>query len=283
MSFAAPTSHFYVSGRLKLHYCTWGDPALPPMMLVHGMQDHSRTWDWVVRNYVDRFFIIAPDLRGHGDSAWSNGGTYHLMDYVNDLVVLVQHLGLRDLTLVGHSLGGTLTVIQTAICPQVISKLVCIEGIGVLPEDEPNQSVQDQIRSWIASQDAQVRHERVSAIARMRKMNPGLSADQAGHLCLHGLRRNDDATLSWKFDPYTVSWPAFGLSKEQILSLYEDVACPTLLINAAEGYDHRVGQNSTLKYFANARLETIENAGHWTYHDQLDDVLGSIDRFFDIG
>ena len=83
-----PTSHIYFSQRLRLHYVDWGNPDAPPMLLVHGGRDHCRNWDWLAERYRDRYHIIAPDLRGHGDSEWLVGGTYNIVDYVYDLSLI---------------------------------------------------------------------------------------------------------------------------------------------------------------------------------------------------
>src|SRR3546814_20636320 len=64
------TSRTYVSQRLRLHYVDWGNPDAPPLLLLHGGRDHCRNWDWVAQELRSDFHIIAPDLRGHGDSQW---------------------------------------------------------------------------------------------------------------------------------------------------------------------------------------------------------------------
>ena len=61
-----PTSHSYLSQRLRLHYVDWGNEDAPPMLLVHGGQDHCRNWDWVARDLRQDYHVLAPDLRGHG-------------------------------------------------------------------------------------------------------------------------------------------------------------------------------------------------------------------------
>ena len=66
-----PSSSFYISQRLKLHYVDWGNEAAPPLLLIHGGRDHARSWDWVARDLRRDYHVIAPDLRGHGDSAWA--------------------------------------------------------------------------------------------------------------------------------------------------------------------------------------------------------------------
>ena len=82
----SPTSHSFFSQRLRLHYLDWGNGAAPNMLLVHGVQDHCRTWDWFAHAFLDDYHIIAPDMRGHGDSEWARGSSYHQIDYVFDLV-----------------------------------------------------------------------------------------------------------------------------------------------------------------------------------------------------
>ena len=87
----APISHHFISQRLRLHYVDWGNPDAPPLVLVHGGRDHCRNWDWVAQPICARdYHVIAPDLRGHGDSAHSPSGDYHLMaTYVYDLAQLI--------------------------------------------------------------------------------------------------------------------------------------------------------------------------------------------------
>src|SRR5690242_17451236 len=101
-----PESRFYVSQRLKMHYVVWGDEAKPPLILVHGTRDHARSWDRVAEALSDRYCIYAPDLRGHGDSAWALGGNYSIIDYALDIHALGEAIGRAPYTVIGHSLGG---------------------------------------------------------------------------------------------------------------------------------------------------------------------------------
>ncbi len=64
-----PTSQSFISQRLRLNYVDWGNPGAPPLILVHGGRDHCRNWDWVAADLRRDYHIIAPDLRGHGDSS----------------------------------------------------------------------------------------------------------------------------------------------------------------------------------------------------------------------
>src|SRR5581483_9105886 len=85
---SGPTSQFYFSQRLRMHYVDWGNEGAPTLLLVHGGRDHCRNWDWIAQALKDDYHIIAPDLRGHGDSEWAIGGSYALGDFVYDLAQL---------------------------------------------------------------------------------------------------------------------------------------------------------------------------------------------------
>ena len=67
--FIGPTSQTFISQRLRLHYADWGNPDAPPLILLHGGRDRCRNWDWVAQDLRRDYHIIAPDIRGHGDSA----------------------------------------------------------------------------------------------------------------------------------------------------------------------------------------------------------------------
>lgn len=99
-----PTSHYFYSQRLKLHYVDWGNPDKPLMALIHGGRDHCRNWDWVAQAFRDDYHIIAPDLRGHGDSEWARGSEYSMIEHVVDIAQLLAQTDEFPVTLIGHSL-----------------------------------------------------------------------------------------------------------------------------------------------------------------------------------
>ena len=130
---SGPSSHIYFSQRLRLHYVDWGNPDGPPMLLIHGGRDHCRNWDWVAEHFAKDYHIIAPDLRGHGDSQWEASGNYTQICYVYDIAQLLQQKNMHDVTVIGHSLGGAIALMYTALFPERVKKLVAIEGMGPSP------------------------------------------------------------------------------------------------------------------------------------------------------
>lgn len=281
----APTSHVYYSQRLRLHYLDWGNVAAKPMLLVHGVQDHCHTWDPLARHLAPNYHVVAPDLRGHGDSEWVRGSSYHFLDYVYDLDQLVLQAELAPATVIAHSMGGTLALILAACFPEKVERLVVIEAIGLWFGRFQSTPIQERIRDWVSStRKLAGRQPRryaslEEAYARMQQANPHLTPEQARHLTVHGSNQNEDGTFTWKYDNYTHAWPVFNVPFEQMIELWQQISCPVLIINSDRGFGHRVGQDGTVKHFRNAQMVNIADAGHWTYHDQLDKVLDTIQAF----
>ena len=285
-----PTSHTYISQRLRLNYVDWGNPDAPPLVLVHGARDHARTWDWVAERMCDRWHIIAPDLRGHGDSQWSQDGTYAMPGYICDLAELVYQRKLAPVTLIGHSLGGNIAIRYAGIFPGQVKRLVAIEGLGLSPKAMAvrlAQPVAERMRLWVEAQRnlAAVvprRYKSINeAIARMQAAHKDLSSEQASHLVRHGIRHNEDGSCSWKFDPYLQVFAPVDLAVAEVERLWANVVCATLLVYGKASWASNPQEDGRARHFANARVVLVENAGHWVHHNQTDFFIKTVQEFLE--
>lgn len=288
MDLLGPTSHTYYSQRLRLHYVDWGNADAPPLILLHGGQDHCRNWDWIARELHHDWHIIAPDLRGHGDSAWSRDGYYSFDAYLCDLFQLIDQKKLAPATIVAHSMGGTIAMRYAALYPENVSKLVLIEGLGVDPEQIDKRQMRpyrEKMHEWIAyRQSLAARTPRryasiEEAVARMQEKNPHLTATQARHLTVHGVSQNEDGTYSWKFDNYCRSLSPMDINEAQIRELIGMIRCPTLLAWGRESFMQSPQDNGRLGHFRDAQIVHYEKAGHWLHHDQLEKFLADLQSF----
>src|SRR5580692_7558610 len=233
-----PTSRIFFSQRLRLHYVDWGNPQAPPLLLLHGGRDHCRNWDWVAEALRDEHHIIAPDLRGHGESAWSASGHYTMEGYIYDLAQLIHQQGLAPVDIVAHSLGGNIAIRYAGVYPETVRRLVAIEGLGPSPTQMATRSalpIAERMQKWVAEQRALSgrlprRYASIEdALRRMQEANGHLSPEQARHLTTHGVNQNEDGSYSWKFDNYVRADSAYGMSQSEIEALWERISCPTLL------------------------------------------------------
>ena len=256
------------------------------MLLVHGGRDHCRNWDWVAHELKSDYHIIAPDLRGHGDSQWLVGGAYTTIDYVYDIAQLVRQARLDDVVVIGHSMGGSVSLAFTGLYPEKVSKLVSIEGMGMSPATADDSAPgHERLLGWVDNLRAlsgriPKRYATLEdAFQRMYQANPHLTEDQARHLTIHGSNQNEDGTYSWKFDNYMRAWSPLGLTARQTVGLYRRITCPTLLVHGAESWASDPEQDGRLEYFRDARSVGVENAGHWVHHDRLDEFLSILRDF----
>ncbi|MEM7411513.1 MAG: alpha/beta hydrolase [Myxococcota bacterium] len=285
-----PASHFYVSQRLRLHYVDWGNEQKPLLLLVHGNRDHARSWDWVAQELRHDWHVVAPDLRGHGDSAWAVGSHYAPTDFVFDIVQLLDVLGPTPATIVGHSLGGAVSVQVAGAFPERVKKLAVIEGLGPPPAVlERIQGVPrwQRVRDWTGQmQKLAARQPRRyasidEAAKRMQDENSFLSEAQARHLTIHGVARNEDGSFSWKFDNYTRAFPPGGFSDEDAAESRRRIACPVLLVRGTESWANDPASDRRAEDFADVRLVPIEGAGHWAHHDRFDVFMQTLRTFLE--
>ena len=283
-----PTSHSYISQRLRLHYVDWGNEGAPTLILLHGGRDHCRNWDWVAQALREDWHIIAPDLRGHGDSAWSSDGEYSARANVYDLAQLIHQLNVGPVHIVSHSYGGNISLRYAGIYPDMVKKLVAIEGLGPSPKilAERTKVPPDQrMREWIeAKRAAAGRTPRKyasleDAYKRMKEENSYLSDEQARHLTIHGISQNEDGTYSWKFDNYFRVMTPYDMPQETLEQLWSHITCPTLLLYGEKSWASNPEEDGRIRHFRNARVKLYKDAGHWLHHDKLDEFIADLKAF----
>jgi pimeloyl-ACP methyl ester carboxylesterase len=279
---SSPFDRFYESQGLRLHYADWGNETAPPLILVHGGRDHCRNWDALARALQPQFHVVTPDLRGHGDSEWTKGGSYSLSDYVYDLTRLMGVLGLREAAFVGHSMGGMVCLVLAGTFSERVTRLAVLDGITVLP-GLPRAPIHERIAKWVMQLDkmAESKPRRLADLAeaakRMLAHNKHLSPELAEHLARHAAKKNPDGTYSWKFDEYGAARAPYRLSPEDHVALWQRITCPTLLLRGDETF--MPDWAPALPHLKTARAEIIRGAGHWLHHDKLDEVLALLRPF----
>ncbi|MCW2240442.1 alpha/beta hydrolase [Azospirillum canadense] len=185
--------------------------------------------------------------------------------------------------IIAHSLGGAVSLLYAGLFPEAVRRLVVLEGTWQLDPALTTRSqrpVEQRVTGWIEQLRAlTARTPRrygtlEEAVARMRQANPHLSADQARHLTVHGTRRNEDGTLSWKFDPYIRALAPNRFSTAEVIALWSRITGPVLLLHGAASPPHADPQTpGLLPHFQNARAVMIADAGHWLHHDRLKEMV----------
>lgn len=127
MTSTSAESRFVVRDDLKLHHLDWGNHGRHPIVLVHGSRLHAHVWNHFSRRFRDRYHIIALDQRGHGDSGWGAQDGYQMENFYQDLRAVVEARGLSRFTLIGHSLGGRVSMLYAHRHPDLVERMVLVD------------------------------------------------------------------------------------------------------------------------------------------------------------
>src|SRR5262245_47636309 len=127
------SERFFRSGALRIHFRDWGNSGAPPLVVVHGLRDHSHSFDDLSCGLRDHFHVLALDLRGHGDSETTP--YYDFGHFVLDLRNMVRALRLERPILLGHSMGGEIVAHSAGYFPDVPRHVIMVEGLGPPPHD----------------------------------------------------------------------------------------------------------------------------------------------------
>jgi pimeloyl-ACP methyl ester carboxylesterase len=281
-----PKSCFYDSQGLRLHYVDWGNAGAPTIVLLHGGRDHCRSWDWMARALQPHFHVMAADLRGHGDSDWATGSSYSMADHIYDMTRMVAACGIDQMSIIGHSYGGMISMAYAGAYPEKVTRLAVLDG-AFLPR-VPAASIDRQIGGWVRELDkvsaSKARHYGTiaEAAARMSERNKRLTREQALHLATYAVKQNADGTYRWKYDPYQRVNAPYRLSVDDYTALWSRISCPTLLLSASESFIPDPEAAGILKHFKQGQQKIISGAGHWLQHDKFDEVLAELRRFLAI-
>jgi pimeloyl-ACP methyl ester carboxylesterase len=283
---------FFRSGALRIHVRDWGDPAAAPLVVVHGLRDHSHSFDDLARGLLDRFHVLALDLRGHGDSETTP--YYAFGHFVLDLHNLIRALRLVRPVLIGHSMGGEIVARVSGAFPDVPASVVLIEGLGPPPRDT-DAEVRWTVDGFARIDRAIAGHPGLkdldAAYRRLRERNPRLTEQKARELALLGTRAREDGTLEWKFDPMLTTMAVTDpFDLDFAMAWWRRITAPTLVVHGAESgefWRERPGAlylephdlNRRLACFRDVRLVEIAGAGHMVHFDRPRELLTALRAF----
>jgi pimeloyl-ACP methyl ester carboxylesterase len=151
-------------GGPTVNYREWGRPDGAVVLLLHGLTVSGRSWQNVAPVLAENFRVVAPDARGHGGSQWMRDYSFELMR--DDVVKLMEQLGILAAIVMGHSMGALTAYELAATRPELIRLLVLEE----MPPPDPANPPQPipQRRDPSASYDWRA----VIAVNRWRNAPP---------------------------------------------------------------------------------------------------------------
>lgn len=276
-----------LDGQLR-NVVEWGEMGKPVLVLQHGMRDHALSWSWVAEHLAGRYHVVAPDLRGHGDSDWSPDGNYTLAGFVIDLAQIVEIYGLKEFGLLGHSLGGQIALRYAASFPERVASMILIEGIElplIRQERASSTPYPQRVREWIDNDlMRRVRLPRfypdvAAAAQRMSEANPLIDSETVAYLAEAGVIEVASRGFRWKYDNacrFRAPEDQRGHDLDEIL---EAIDCPTLLAYGADSWI-APPPAERLARVRNYQLVQFADASHWLHHQRRAEFCQMTNQFF---
>lgn len=263
---------------LNLHYLEWGDAGKPTIVMLHGIQQQSHSWDFISLPLSVDYHILAVDQRGHGDSDWSPDGDYSTDAYVGDVSALVSTLGLKDFHLIGHSMGGR-NSLAWASQSQGMLKSLTIVDTG--PETQRRGS--DRIQRFRELPDEL---DTLEEFAQRVMEYTGRTREQTLGALKYSIRQREDGKWTWKYDKVIrvrgFRPPAW--TSDQLWAGWRKIDCPALVVRGERSdiFADEIMQRMAQEHH-DCTTVTVSNAGHLVQGDNppefLTAVKGLLGRF----
>jgi pimeloyl-ACP methyl ester carboxylesterase len=179
-----------------IHYLAWGEIGRRGLVFVHGGGAHARWWTHVAARYASRYRVAAIDLSGHGDSGRRE--RYSLEQWTDEVMAVASHSGMAECpVIVGHSMGGFVTIATSARYPDALAGAVVCDSPVSAPDPEVDAHRMGQAfgrpRSYATREEALERFRTVPPQAHYLDY---VMADVAWH----SLVADEEGGWRWKFD-----------------------------------------------------------------------------------
>ena len=275
---------------LQYHVHQWGDSSNPALFMLHGWMDCGATYKFIAPKLVDKFHIVAPDLRGFGDTEHLANG-YYFPEYFADLNVILDHYSPQTpVNLVGHSMGGQIALMYAGIQPQRVAKLLSLEAIG-LPASEPSQAPH-KYREWmtqiLSDEPAKVYPHADSLKHSIYKGNPSLSVEMIEQLAiLWGKPVGDDGAVMLKHDHAHRYTNPVRYSYQDAVEVWKEITARVGLVMAKESWMYRqfgemgrIDEAKQILKIAEHDYFVVEDSHHMLHLEQPEATAECVLRFF---
>lgn len=216
-------------GELRLRCLVWGDADDPPVLLLHGAGAHAHWWDALVPFVLPGWRLLAPDLRGHGESDWADP-PYLIEQFSEDVGALLDALAPEPVILIGHSMGGRVAAWFAAHHPERVRGLALLDArMGGLKQDRVDQ--------WrgvsVGAGPRRIYRTREEALAAFRVIppEPDIAPSVLANLAAHAVVQLRPNAWAMRFDRRVLALEGSRLA--DVSDMLTRVRCPATVLKGA--------------------------------------------------
>lgn len=269
---------------------TWGDPSLPPLLMLHGFPEYSAAWEELAQPLGAHFYCVAPDQRGYGQS-WCPDGVAHYRTGVlaADMAALIDVLG-APVTVLGHDWGASVAYGLAMFFPDHVRQLIIANGVHPVPFQRAMaaggaQSAASQYINALraAGSEERLAQDDYSGLLKLFSANMDLSWLTPEKLAAYKAEWSRVGRLKAMIDWYRASPLVVADPGKPVLDLPAmdparlQVRCPHLLIwgqgDTALLPETREGLEA---FAADLSVQEIKGADHWLHHQKPHEMAETI-------
>jgi len=245
----------------------------PPLVILHGLYGSSDNWLSIARSLADKYTVILPDLRNHGQSPHTADNTYEAM--AHDINELTGELIPGRFFLAGHSMGGKVAMKYALNWPEKINAMVIfdVSPFGSGDDKNPFYSGHKKILDALLSVDLSALRTREEV---ERSLTVRIESERTRGFLMKNLLRTNDGSFRWKINAEALlaNLPAIidGVAAKDDFSS-PVTGFPVHFVRGADSdYLSESDYNSISRLFPAVEFITVEKAGHWIHAERPDAV-----------
>lgn len=251
---------------MKLFFKKFGEG--PPLLILHGLFGSSDNWQTQAKAFAEDHTVYLVDQRNHGHSPHSSEFSYPLM--AEDLYELLAEEGLRDVNLIGHSMGGKTILWFAQQYGFLVHKMIVADmGIKAYPPHH------DLVFAGLFEVDVERCESRKQAEERISKHIQDTSTIQ---FLLKNLYWKEPGKLAWRFN-----LPVLFEKREETMKGLSDITINNEVLFLRGGMSNYVKDEdfaSIQKLVPHATFETIDHAGHWLHAENPVEFVAHCKKYF---
>ncbi len=266
-------------GQGHLGVCIYGDAASskPWVLAVHGWLDNAATFNQLAP-LLDEYTVVCLDFPGHGHSSHlqDDYAYYNFVQYISSMQAVIAHQGCVPAFVLGHSLGGIVSLMLSVVAPDLVPAVVCLDSWG--PYSLPAAQTAVSLRRFWQKHDQLNRQSRVyPSLEDM--LEAKAAASQLSESEVEPLVKRQSYAVpegyTWRYDERLKLLSPWVMTEPQVLDCLSAVACPCCLVQAEQGLVLAFPDKKVMEQRQEvAKLLTVKSVptGHYAHITSKDHV-----------
>ncbi|XP_053194692.1 serine hydrolase-like protein isoform X1 [Scomber japonicus] len=246
----------------------WGPDHGRPVLCLHGWADNCGTFNTLIPHLPKECRYVAVDLPGHGLSSHRPPGVFYSFSaYVADVRRVVNGLQWTKFSIIGHSMGGNIAAMFSALHPEMVEALILLDAFGFLPINPTEiskvmrQGMDEMLQFEKQTEDKRRLYTYEKAVERLLAANPTLSEESVNILLERGLVQVERAGFEFSRDLRINFKNIERVSLEQSLEMQSRIQASILVILADEGFGKTFPESDQQKV-TNTLLQGYRDRNH---------------------